>query len=74
MAARAAVVQTYMRNPTLALFLRLTAIVAVAIVVLVVAAFLLKLVLIAAIIAAVAVGGLFLYNLVRRRSNLPVIR
>lgn len=63
-----------MRNSTLALFLRLTAIVALAIVVLVVAGYLLKIVLVAAVIAAVAVGGLFLYNLLRRRSNSPVIR
>jgi uncharacterized membrane protein required for colicin V production len=58
----------------LALFLRLTAIVALAIVVLVVAGFLLKVVVLAAVIAAVAIGGLFLYNLLRRRSNFPVIR
>ncbi len=58
----------------LALFLRLTAIVALAIVVLAVAGYLLKIVLLAAVIAAVAVGGLFLYNLLRRRSNFPVIR
>jgi hypothetical protein len=61
-------------NPMLALFLRLTAIVAVAIVVLFVAAFLLKIVLVAAIIAAIAVGGFFLYSLIRRRTKLPVIR
>jgi hypothetical protein len=61
-------------NPTVALFLKLTAVVAVAIVVLVVAGYLLKIVLVAAIIAAVAIGGILLYNLVRRRSNLPLIR
>jgi hypothetical protein len=61
-------------NPALALFLKVTAIVALAIVVLVVAGFLLKIVLIAAIIAAVAVGAFLLYNLIRRRSNFPVIR
>jgi hypothetical protein len=61
-------------NPMLALFLKLTAIVAVAIIVLVVASYLLKIVLIAAVIAAIAVGGLFLYSLIRRRSNLPIIR
>ena len=58
----------------LTLFLRLTAIVAIALVVLVVAAFLLKIAILAAIVAAIAIGGLFLYNLFRRRSNLPVIR
>jgi len=63
-----------MNNPLLLLFLRLTAIVALAIVVLIVAGFLLKIVLIAAVIAGVAVGGFFLYNLIRRRSNFPVAR
>lgn len=61
-------------NPTLAFFLKLTAIIAVAIVVLIVAAFLLKIILIAAVIAAIAAGAFFLYNLVRGRSNFPVIR
>lgn len=63
-----------MRTSMLALFLRLTAIVAVAIVVLVVAGYLLKIVLVAAVIAALAVGGLFLYNFLRRRSSFPVRR
>ncbi len=63
-----------MKNPMLALFLKLTAIVAIAIVVLVVALYLVKIVLIAAIIAAVGVGAFFLYSLLRRRSNFPVIR
>jgi len=61
-------------NPTLGLFLKITAIVAIAIVVLIVAAFLLKIVLIAAVVAAIAVGGFLIYNLIRRRSNSPVIR
>lgn len=61
-------------NPTLAFFLKLTAIVAVGIVVLIVALFLLKILFVAAVIAAIAAGGFFLYNLVRRRSNYPVIR
>jgi hypothetical protein len=61
-------------NPMLALFLKLTAVVAVAIVVLIIAGYLLKIVFIAAIIAAIAVGGFFLYSLFKRRSNFPVIR
>lgn len=61
-------------NPMLSLFLKLTAVVAVAIVVLVVAGYLLKIVLIAAIIAAIVVGAFFLYNFFKRRSNYPVIR
>lgn len=61
-------------NPTLGLFLKLTAIVTLGIVVLIVAAFLLKIVLVAAVVAAVAVGGFLIFNLIRRRSNYPVIR
>ncbi len=61
-------------NPTLAFFLRITVVVAVALVALVVAAFLLKVVFVAALIAAVIFGGFFLYNLIRRRTNYPVIR
>jgi hypothetical protein len=61
-------------NPMVSLFLKLTGVVAVAIVVLVVAGYLLKIVLIAAIIAAIVVGGYFLYNLFKRRSNYPIVR
>jgi hypothetical protein len=60
-------------NPTLALFLRLTAVVALAIVALVVAAFLLKIAIVAAIIAAIVVGCFFVYNFFRR-TKYPVIR
>jgi uncharacterized membrane protein required for colicin V production len=60
-------------HPLLTLFLRLTAVITIAIVVLVVAGFLLKVALVAAFIAALAVGGFFLYNWIRR-SKLPVIR
>jgi hypothetical protein len=58
----------------LTLFLRLTVVVAIAIVALVVAAFLLKIAVIAALIAALVVGGYFVYNFFRRRSNFPAIR
>jgi hypothetical protein len=60
-------------NPTLALFLRLTAVVAIAIVALILAAFLLKIVIVAAVVAAIIFGGFFVYNLFRR-SKSPVIR
>jgi hypothetical protein len=60
-------------NPTLALFLRLTAIVAIAIVALVVAAFLLKIVIVAAIVAALIFGGLFVYNMFRK-ARYPVAK
>ena len=56
-------------SPMVSLFLKLTAVVAVAIVVLVVAGYLLRIVLIAAIIAAITVGAFFLYNVFKRRSN-----
>jgi hypothetical protein len=36
--------------------------------------FLVPIVLIAAVIAALGLGGFFLYNAIRRRSNLPIIR
>ena len=61
-------------NPLLALFLKLTAVVAVAIVALIVAGYLLKIVFIAAVIAAIVIGAFFLYNLFKRRSNYPIIR
>lgn len=60
-------------NPTLALFLRLTAIVAIAIVALVVAAFLLKIVIVAAVVAAIIFAGFFVYNLFRRSKH-PVAK
>ncbi len=61
-------------HPLLHTFVRLTAIVAVGLVAVFVAFLLLKVVFVAAVIAAIVVGGLFLYNLVRRRSAVPVIR
>ncbi|HVA27454.1 MAG TPA: hypothetical protein VNF68_04705 [Candidatus Baltobacteraceae bacterium] len=61
-------------HPLLSTFVRLTVIVAVGLVALFVAFLLLKVVFVAAVIAAIVVGGLFLYNLVRRRSAVPVIR
>ncbi|MBV9698604.1 MAG: hypothetical protein JO078_00625 [Candidatus Eremiobacteraeota bacterium] len=61
-------------HPMLALFLRLTAVVAIAIVVLVVAGFLLKIAVIAAVIAAVVIGAYFLYTWIWRKPRLPIIR
>jgi hypothetical protein len=65
-------------NPTLVLFLKLTAVIAVGIVLLVVVAHLLvialKALVVAAVIAAIILGGLFVYNLFHRRSKYPVIR
>ena len=58
----------------LSAFLKLTVIVAVAIVVLIVAAFLFKIVLFAAIVAALGLGALFLINLFRRRGAAPISR
>jgi hypothetical protein len=61
-------------NPVLALFLKVTVVVTLAIIVLKLAGFLFHTVLIAAILAAIGVGGFLLYNLIRRRTNFPVIR
>ncbi len=61
-------------NALVSPFLKITALVTIAIVLLVVAAFLLKIVIFAAIVAALVIGGLFLYNLIRRRSGVPVNR
>ena len=56
------------------LFVRITAIVAVAIVALVLLGILVKIVFWAALIAAVIVGGLAIYNLFRGRAPAPVAR
>lgn len=50
-------------------FIRLTLIIALAIVAILVAAVVFKVVLVAGLIAAVAVGALFLYKVVTGRSN-----
>ncbi len=55
-------------------FLRLTVIIAIALVVIALLGWALHLIVIAAIVAAVIVGALFLYNMVRRRTGVPVIR
>jgi len=64
-------------NPTLVIFLKLTAVIAVGIVLLVIFAHLLvialKALVVAAVIAALILGGLFVYNFFRR-SKYPVIR
>lgn len=62
-------------NPLLGTFIRLTVIIAVALIVLKVALILaVGFVIPAAILAGLVVGGLFIYNLIRRRSSVPVIR
>ena len=61
-------------NPMLAVFLKVTAAVAIVIIALVLLWNLVKVVLSAALIAAAAVGIFYLYSLFRRRSKLPVIR
>jgi hypothetical protein len=53
----------------MSLFVRITAIAAVAIVALIVLSFVLKIVFFAAIVAAIVVGALALYNLFRRRRH-----
>ena len=58
----------------MSLFVRITAVVAVAVVALILLGFVLKIVIFAAIVAAFVVGGLALYNLFRRRAPAPVMR
>jgi len=57
-----------------ALFLKLTALVAIVIVVFVLTGYLLKILIVAAVIAAVLLGGYWVYSAFRRRSNQPIIR
>lgn len=61
-------------HPLLFTFVRITLVVAAAIVALFVAFFVLKIVLFAAVVAAVIVGGLFLYRLIRGRDGVPISR
>ncbi|MGB6986672.1 MAG: hypothetical protein WBD74_11930 [Candidatus Aquilonibacter sp.] len=58
----------------LATFIRLTLMIAIALILIVVAFLVFKLVVVAAIVAAVVVGGLFLYNMIRGRAKAPAIR
>jgi len=62
-------------HPLLATFLRLTVIIAVALIALKILFVLaIGFVIPAAIVAALVLGGLFLYNMFRRRVSAPVIR
>jgi hypothetical protein len=61
-------------HPVLALYLKVTAIVALVIVALTLMAILTKIVIVAALVGAVVVGVLFLYSAFRRRQQLPTIR
>jgi hypothetical protein len=61
-------------NPMLRTFLRLTLVIALVLVGFWLLAGVLHFVLVAAILAAVAMGGLFLYNVVRGRSAERAIR
>jgi hypothetical protein len=55
------------------LFVRITAVVAVAIVALVLVGFLVKIVFVAAIVAAFVIAGLAIYNVFRRRRPAPPV-
>jgi hypothetical protein len=61
-------------HPTVALFLKLTAAIAIALVLIWIASTLIMIAFVAAIIAALAVGGILLYKMIRRRSNFPTLR
>ena len=60
-------------HPLLATFIRLTIMITIGLVALWVILAIFHWVLVAAVIAAAAIGGIFLYNLIRRRSNPPAI-
>lgn len=61
-------------NPLLRTFLRLTVLITGILVAIWLLGMLFHVVIVAAIVAALVMGGLFLYNAVRRRSGVPVIR
>jgi hypothetical protein len=62
-------------HPLLAVFLKLTIAVTLAIVALVIVAFLLKIVVAAAVIAAIVIAGFFVFAFFRRRRpSLPLVR
>ena len=61
-------------HPVLALYLKVTAVIALIIVALALMAVLTKIVIVAALIGAVVVGALFLYSLFRRRHQVPTTR
>ncbi len=61
-------------HPLLATFIRLTIMITIGLIALWVILAVFHWVIVAAVIAGAAVGGLFLYNLIRRRSNPPAIR
>lgn len=61
-------------HPVLALYLKIVAVVAVGIVALFLMAVIAKILVLAALVAAVALGGLFLYSVFRRRQQLPTAK
>jgi hypothetical protein len=61
-------------HPLLATFIRLTIVVVIALFVLSLLGFVVHLLVPAIVIAALILGGLFLYNIIRRRNGAPAIR
>lgn len=61
-------------KPLIGIFVKLTLAIAAIIVAFFVLAFVLKIVVVAAIVAIVALVGLFIYNLFRRKNRLPTAR
>jgi hypothetical protein len=61
-------------QPLVATFVRLTIIVTIGLVALALFWWVFHWIIVAAVIAGVIIGGLFLYNLIRRRSGAPAIR
>jgi hypothetical protein len=63
-----------MMNPMLATFLRLTVLIAVVLIGLWLLFHLIPLILMAAVVAALIVGGIFLYRAIANRTGTPLIR
>lgn len=61
-------------NPVLALWLKVTVVIALVIVAFTLMAILAKIVLVAAVLGGVVIGALFLYSVVRRRGQVPTVR
>jgi hypothetical protein len=61
-------------HPVLALWLKVTAVIALGIVALMLMAILTKIFIVAAVVGGLVVGALFLYSVFRRRRQLPTVR
>jgi hypothetical protein len=61
-------------HPVLALWLKVSVVIAIALVAITLMAVLAKIFVVAALLGAVVIGALFLYSVVRRRRQVPTVR